>query len=67
MASWTERIFWADQANAGGVVRRSRANVDQYASLAQVIAEAKARGFHVIETGDQVVVLCHQGELIIHC
>ena len=65
MGAWVDQIFQASAAN-GGVVRRARADVDKYASLAEVITEAKAKGFHVIETGDQVVVLCHAGHLVIH-
>ena len=66
MRAWVDQIFQADAAK-GGVVRRARADVDKYASLTEIIAEACARGFHVIETGDQVVVLCHPGQLVIHC
>lgn len=66
MSAWIDQMFAAQAAN-GGVVRRSRADVNKYASLAEAIAEAQAKGFHVIETGDQVVVLCHPGQLVIHC
>ncbi|RZJ26702.1 MAG: hypothetical protein EOO54_01840 [Haliea sp.] len=65
MSAWVDQIFSAAAAN-GGVVRRARSDVNKYASLAEVIAEAKAKGFHVIETGDQIVVLCHAGALVIH-
>ena len=58
-------IFKAQSAH-GGVVRRARDGVDKYGSLDLVIAEARKRGFHVIETGGQIVILCHQGALIIH-
>lgn len=47
-------------------MRRAREGVDTYGSLDIVIAEARKRGFHVIETGGQIVILCHQGALIIH-
>lgn len=65
MGAWVDQMFQAAAAN-GGVVRRARADVDKYASLAEVIAEAKTKGFHVIETGGQVVVLCHAGQMVIH-
>lgn len=51
----------------GGVVRRSIWDVERLASLEEVVEEAKARGFHVVETGDQLVILCHTGALHIHC
>ncbi len=67
MSAWVDQIFTADQARNGGVVRRSLANVERYASLRELVAEARRRRFHVIETGDQVVILCHEGSLAIHC
>ncbi len=67
MSAWLDQIFQADAAANGGVVRRSRADVDEYSSLGDLIDEARKRGFHVIETGGQVVILCHSGELLIHC
>lgn len=66
MSAWSDQIFQATAAN-GGVVRRSRADVNQYSSLQEIIIEAQQRCFHVIETGGQVVVLCHPGQLVVHC
>jgi len=66
-AAWIEQIFNASQARYQGVVRRSVQSVERYSSVADLVAAARARGFHVIETGDQLVVLCHPGELVIHC
>jgi hypothetical protein len=63
---WQDQWFSATATSNGGVVRRSRADVDSYSSLEDVITEAKQKGWHVIETGGQVVVLCHQGTLLIH-
>lgn len=65
-SAWIEQLFQAAQVANGGVVRRSRDTVDEYASLEEVIAEAKKKKWHVIETGGQVLVLCHQGSLVIH-
>jgi len=65
--AWVLQWFATQQETNGGVIRRNRGWVDKLASVGQVIAEAQRRGYHVLETGDQVVVLCHQGELIIHC
>lgn len=61
------QIFTAQQAQMGGVVRRSLYDVERLASVEEVVKEARARGYHVIETGDQLVVLCHTGALHIHC
>lgn len=67
MNKWTRTWFRANQANSGGVVRRQRKSVDTYSDMAYVVAEARKRGWHVLETGGQVVLLCHEGELVIHC
>ena len=66
MSAWVDQMFQAQAAN-GGVVRRARADVNRYASLEEIVDEARMRAFHVIETGDQVVILCHPGQLVIHC
>jgi len=50
----------------GGVIRRAKSDVEQYSSLQEVVDEAEKHGLHVVETGDQIVVLCHQGTLHIH-
>ncbi|MGE1613540.1 hypothetical protein [Pseudomonas monteilii] len=67
MSAWVDQVFASASAQNGGVVRRSRATVDEYSSLAEIIQEATDRGFHVVETGDQVVILCHTGAIQVHC
>lgn len=67
MSAWVEQFFQASSASNGGVIRRAKSDVEQYASLQDIVDEAEKRGFHVVETGDQIVVLCHQGTLHIHC
>jgi hypothetical protein len=67
MSAWVDQIFEAAQANRGGVVRRSIYDIERFASLDEIIGIARDRHFHVIETGDQVVILCNEGELKIHC
>jgi len=64
--SWISQIFEADAASNGGVVRRSKKDVEKFSSMAELIDEAKKQGYHVIETGGQVVILCHAGEIVIH-
>lgn len=66
MSAWIDQMFKASAAN-GGVVRRARRDVVRYSSVQTLITEAKKRGFHVVETGGQLVVLCHTGVLKVHC
>lgn len=64
---WLRQIFEAHEAQTGGVVRRHRNDVQRFSSLDEVVAEARRHRFHVIESGDQVIVLCHEGGITVHC
>ncbi len=59
---WIKQIFYALQVNKGGIVRRKIKSVLRYASEAQLVAAVKARGFHMVRSGDQFVIFCNQGE-----
>ena len=65
--TWLERIFEANSAQNGGVVRRSVADVNRFSSEAKLKEEATNRGFHLIQTGDQFVILCHPGKFKVIC
>lgn len=58
---WIEQIFDAQAARNGGIVRRKRASVAQFASSDALEAAVRKRGFHMIETGDQYVIICNTG------
>ena len=58
---WLDRIFSAKSVASGGVVRRSRAWVASEIGLPYFEASVRARGFHLIEAGQQLVVICHSG------
>ena len=60
-------IFRAASANNGNVVRRKIKNIIKDASLRDLLSEVRTRGFHLIETGDQYIIVCNTGELKIHC
>ena len=61
MSQWIENIFSAKIATEEGIVRRKKSSVERYASRAELIAAVKKRNFHLIETGDQFVVVCNTG------
>lgn len=67
MRGWLEQIFSAEQVDRGGIVRRSIHDVERFVGLHVLIDEARDRGFHVIETGEQIVIICNQEGIIIHC
>jgi hypothetical protein len=68
MASkWIEQVFQAASVKNGNVVRRKKLTVIRYASLQELETEVKLRGFHMIETGDQVVIICNNGHFHLVC
>jgi hypothetical protein len=58
---WIERIFDAKAASENGVVRRSVATVEQFASPEKLEAEVRRRGFHMVLAGEQYVIICNSG------
>ena len=62
--AWITAIFKAGQTSKDGIVRRHVASVDHYGGgVDNLIAAAKLRGFHVVQVGPQLVVLCNNGEV----
>ena len=55
------------QARSGEVVRRSVDDIERLGALDEIVREARRCGFHVIETGGQVVLLAHEGSVTLHC
>lgn len=69
MAScWVNQMFTKSaQARLGGIVRRSSYDVERLDVLDEIVTEAQSRGFHVIESGGQIILLAHDGSLTLHC
>lgn len=67
MTTWLDQMFDADQVDSGGVIRRKKQAVLKHTSISAVVKRAKAEGWHVLENGDQLVVLCNPGVVKIHC
>jgi len=59
---WLDRIFSAKSAD-GHVVRRNVDWVTREIGLERFLAEVRAKGFHLIQTADQFVIVCHRGEI----
>ncbi|WP_374669958.1 hypothetical protein [Ramlibacter sp.] len=56
----------SDAAKAGGVVRRKKAHIDAQGLYSFLLDEVKKRGFHLLEAGDQYIVICGAGPITIH-
>ncbi|MDP3747663.1 MAG: hypothetical protein Q8Q88_11525 [Phenylobacterium sp.] len=65
--SFIEDIFNSQQARNGGIVRRSLAWVERFASVFALKAEVQRRGFHMVISGDQAVIFCNDGDIAIAC
>lgn len=64
--SWCARIFDAKAARNGGIVRRAVRDIEREVGRDAFVAEVSRRGFHLIECGGQFIVICNNGELIVH-
>ncbi len=53
------RIFAAKAAKNGGIVRRKITAIEKHASFELLVEEVEQRGFHMIETKDQYVIVCN--------
>ncbi len=58
---WIDEIFSAKAVARGGVIRRDIRWIDREVGRQRFMSEVRARGFHLIESGDQWVVICHSG------
>lgn len=64
---WRNRLFGAKAAQSGGVIRRKKRDVHREIGYAALVAEVQARGFHLIECGDQYLIICHDGQMRVIC
>lgn len=60
---WLAQVFAAKAVDQGGVIRRSRQWVEGEIGLERFEQAVRARGFHLIEAGAQLVVVCHSGPI----
>lgn len=61
--AWIHQSFSTKAAQKGAVVRRSLAWVNREVGRATFDAEVCKRGYPLIETADQLVVVCHNGPI----
>ena len=55
---WRAELFSSKQARSGGVIRRNRRDVAREMGLDALELEVRRRGWHMLESGDQIVVIC---------
>jgi hypothetical protein len=64
---WINEIFAAKAVARGGVIRRDVRWIDREIGRDRFVAEVEARGFHLVETGGQWVVICNRGFFRVIC
>jgi hypothetical protein len=67
MSAWIDQMFDAQIVEKDGLVRRNIADVNKFASFKELIERVKQEDYHLIETGEQCIVICNPGVLKIHC
>lgn len=60
---WLDQMFTAKSVQKGGVIRRSRAWIDREVGRDMFLRDVRRRGFHLIRTADQFIVVCHNGPI----
>ena len=65
-AAWINQIFVAAITSRNGLARRRKQSVERYSSFTTLEIAVKSRGFHLIETGEQYVIICNTGAFKIH-
>lgn len=64
---WIAEVFSAKSVARGGVIRRDLRRIDHEIGRDRFIAELRARGFHLVETRGQRIVICNTGFLRVVC
>jgi hypothetical protein len=64
---WLEAVFNAKASRRGGILRRAIRDVHREVGRDAFISEVRLRGWHLIESGDQYIILCNQGDVRILC
>jgi hypothetical protein len=64
---WIDQIFSAKSAAAGGVVRRSVAHVVREIGRETLELEVRRRGYHLIESDGQFIIICNAKPLQVIC
>lgn len=66
-APWVRALFSAKAVARGGIVRRSVSSVEREIGRAVFEAEVRRRNFHLLEIGDQYIVICNTGHMRLVC
>jgi hypothetical protein len=54
-------------AREGGIVRRALRDVEREIGFETLELEVRRRGFHMVQCGTQVIIICTTGDLRVIC
>ncbi len=60
---WLDQLFSTKSAQRGAVVRRSTSWVEREVGHETFQQEIRRRGYHLIRTANQYIVICHSGPI----
>ncbi len=60
------RTWLAQAVSKHNVIRRKKKSVDQFASYKLLLEYCRLRGFHLVETGEQYIVICNDAFFRLH-
>ncbi|WP_299303191.1 N-(5'-phosphoribosyl)anthranilate isomerase [uncultured Litoreibacter sp.] len=63
---WIDHLFSAKATRSGGIVRRAVCDVEREVGRERFFVEVQSRGFHVMEWGDQFIILCSKSRPQLH-
>lgn len=66
-SDWLDQLFRAKSVRSGGVIRRKISDVEREIGRDLLELEVRRRGFHMIESGNQLVILCSSEPLRVIC
>ena len=64
---WLDQIFRAKAAMRGGVLRRKVRDVEREIGRDALELEVRRRGFHLLECGDDFVIICSAAPIRVLC
>ena len=64
---WFDQVFSAKAVSKGGVIRRSKADVDRKIGRDRLELEVRKRGFRLVEAGNQFLIICDRGDIRLIC
>jgi hypothetical protein len=65
--AWLQNVWKAGQVAQANVVRRAVSDVHKNVGEIAFVKEVRRKGFHLIRTGSQYVIICNPGFLQVVC